>query len=323
MSKEMVISATPHETRVAILEEGQLCEIYVEREKEFALVGSIYKGKVTRVLPGMQSSFVDIGLDSDAFLYVTDFLEEIEDLDHVVTTVEDKEHKIEDQGGQVFTTDSTGHTAAIEPVDVEPAAPITEALPGESISVDDAQPRSSAPPPSSRPPYQSSGPRHDGRPPRGGFQNRGRDNRGGFGRGAGRGRGGRDNRGGRPGGDRPRFGRDLPHSKYASHRPYEPEPEVPGGAPAGNFVPVVLPGENLSRFKDAPAPTPADAASPTLTMESPEIQAQQSFDATATQEFQDPATQSEPQEQQEQQPQVRMLLQQDHPVRDIESYQSR
>ena len=55
MSKEMVISANPHETRVAILEEGQLCEYYVEREKEFALVGSIYKGKVTRVLPGMQA----------------------------------------------------------------------------------------------------------------------------------------------------------------------------------------------------------------------------------------------------------------------------
>ena len=71
MSKEMVISANPHETRVAILEEGQLCEYYVEREKEFALVGSIYKGRVTRVLPGMQSAFVEIGLDSDAFLYVT------------------------------------------------------------------------------------------------------------------------------------------------------------------------------------------------------------------------------------------------------------
>src|ERR1700677_5039712 len=86
MSKEMVISANPHETRVAILEEGQLCEYYVEREKEFALVGSIYKGKVTRVLPGMQSAFVEIGLDSDAFLYVSDFMEEIEELDHVVTT---------------------------------------------------------------------------------------------------------------------------------------------------------------------------------------------------------------------------------------------
>ena len=83
MSKELVISATPHETRVAILEDGQLCEIYIEREKEFALVGSIYKGRVTRVLPGMQSAFVDIGLDSDAFLYVSDFLENLEDYDHV------------------------------------------------------------------------------------------------------------------------------------------------------------------------------------------------------------------------------------------------
>ena len=91
MSKEMVISANPHETRVAILEEGQLCEYYVEREKEFALVGSIYKGKVTRVLPGMQSAFVEIGLDSDAFLYVSDFLEEIEGFDHI--TADDKSAK--------------------------------------------------------------------------------------------------------------------------------------------------------------------------------------------------------------------------------------
>ncbi|HXQ97914.1 MAG TPA: ribonuclease E/G, partial [Candidatus Limnocylindrales bacterium] len=83
MSKELVISATPHETRVAILEDGHLCEIYIEREKEFALVGSIYKGRVTRVLPGMQSAFVDIGRDTDAFLYVSDFLEHLEEYDHV------------------------------------------------------------------------------------------------------------------------------------------------------------------------------------------------------------------------------------------------
>ena len=118
MSKEMVISANPHETRVAILEEGQLCEYYVEREKEFALVGSIYKGKVTRVLPGMQSAFVEIGLDSDAFLYVSDFLEDIEDFDHIVTTVEEKAQKMEAQGGQVFA--APGATApSPEPVDVE------------------------------------------------------------------------------------------------------------------------------------------------------------------------------------------------------------
>jgi Rne/Rng family ribonuclease len=83
MSKELVISAASHERRVAILEEGQLVEIYIEREKEFALVGSIYKGKVTRVLPGMQSAFVDIGLDGDAFLYVSDVFENLEDYDPV------------------------------------------------------------------------------------------------------------------------------------------------------------------------------------------------------------------------------------------------
>src|SRR3989449_10470062 len=95
MSKELVVSATPHESRVAILEDGQLCEIFIEREKEYALVGSIYKGRVTRVLPGMQSAFVDIGLDSDAFLYVSDFLENLEEYDHIVSTVEGKVQKME------------------------------------------------------------------------------------------------------------------------------------------------------------------------------------------------------------------------------------
>src|SRR6201990_2624963 len=79
MSKEICISSTPHETRLAILEDDQLSEIYYERENEYTLAGSIYKGRVTRVLPGMQSAFVDIGLERDAFLYVTDFLEEQED----------------------------------------------------------------------------------------------------------------------------------------------------------------------------------------------------------------------------------------------------
>jgi ribonuclease G len=75
MAKEICISSTPHETRLAILEDDQLAEIYYERENEYTLAGSIYNGRVTRVLPGMQSAFVDIGLERDAFLYVTDFLE--------------------------------------------------------------------------------------------------------------------------------------------------------------------------------------------------------------------------------------------------------
>ena len=79
MTKEIYISSTPHETRLAIVEDEQLVEIHYERENEYSLAGSMYKGKVTRVLPGMQSAFVDIGLERDAFLYVTDFLEDQED----------------------------------------------------------------------------------------------------------------------------------------------------------------------------------------------------------------------------------------------------
>ncbi|MGH9605869.1 MAG: ribonuclease E/G, partial [Terracidiphilus sp.] len=75
MAKEICISSTPHETRLAILEDDQLAEIYYERENEYTLAGSIYNGRVTRVLPGMQSAFVDLGLERDAFLYVTDFIQ--------------------------------------------------------------------------------------------------------------------------------------------------------------------------------------------------------------------------------------------------------
>ena len=85
MAKEICISSTPHETRLAILEDDQLSEIYYERENEYTLAGSIYNGRVTRVLPGMQSAFVDLGLERDAFLYVTDFieLEDQEDADEL------------------------------------------------------------------------------------------------------------------------------------------------------------------------------------------------------------------------------------------------
>src|SRR3984957_6698060 len=87
MNKELFVSSTPHETKVGMVEDDLLAEIYLERENEYTLAGSIYKGRVTRVLPGMQSAFVDIGLERDAFLYVSDFmeLEDSEDLDDVPT----------------------------------------------------------------------------------------------------------------------------------------------------------------------------------------------------------------------------------------------
>ena len=82
MTKELYVSSTPHETKVGLVEDDQLAEVYLERENEYTLAGSIYKGRVTRVLPGMQSAFVDIGLERDAFLYVSDFME-LEDTDEV------------------------------------------------------------------------------------------------------------------------------------------------------------------------------------------------------------------------------------------------
>ena len=89
MSKELVIGSNRHETKVAILEEDQLVEVYFQRENEYSLAGSIHKGRVTRVLPGMQSAFVDVGLERDTFLYVSDFFEEQEDID-TIDTVEEK-----------------------------------------------------------------------------------------------------------------------------------------------------------------------------------------------------------------------------------------
>jgi Rne/Rng family ribonuclease len=274
MSKEMVISVNPHETRVAILEEGQLCEYYVEREREFALVGSIYKGRVTRVLPGMQSAFVEIGLDSDAFLYVSDFMEGVEDLDTVVTTAEEKIQKIEDQGGRAFAEGQPAAAPAVEPADVEPVSEAEvsataphvqeaaepeagghiEPLPGESLSPAAPGEHRPAPPPSfggGRSRFGDRGGRDGGRFGRGGGGGRGR---GRFGRSGGRGRGGdRDRRHGQGG------GRDLPASKYAA--PSASHDEQPSEPVAEGHTPIILPGESLAKYRERPALGPTTTSS--------------------------------------------------------------
>ena len=89
MNKEMIISSNGHETRVAILEDDQLAELFVEREQNRGVVGNVYKGRVSKVLPGMQSSFVDIGLERDGFLYVSD----------VIANLDEYDSDDEDQGG--------------------------------------------------------------------------------------------------------------------------------------------------------------------------------------------------------------------------------
>src|SRR5712691_11643894 len=81
MTKEMIISSNGHETQVAILEDDLVAEICVERERQRGVVGNVYKGRVSKVLPGMQSSFIDIGLERDGFLYVTEVIDTLEEFE--------------------------------------------------------------------------------------------------------------------------------------------------------------------------------------------------------------------------------------------------
>ncbi len=85
MSKELIVSVNGREKKIAIIENDQVTEFYIERgEENQGIVGNIYKGRVMRVLPGMQSAFVDVGLERDAFLYVSDFFDEEEEFERIV-----------------------------------------------------------------------------------------------------------------------------------------------------------------------------------------------------------------------------------------------
>ena len=127
MSKELIVSANRHETRVAVLEDDQVTEVYHQRENEYSLAGSIHKGRVTRVLPGMQSAFVDIGLERDAFLYVSDFFEDNEEYDKIVTSVEEKVLKMEK------APPAPAPPAAAPPVAPVAAEPPVEAPPDVAV----------------------------------------------------------------------------------------------------------------------------------------------------------------------------------------------
>jgi len=230
MSKELVISATRHETRVAVIEDDQPVEVYHQRENEYSLAGSIHKGRVTRVLPGMQSAFVDIGLDRDAFLYVSDFFEDNEEYDKIVTSVEDKVLKL-DRVPQEGVPGIAPVAAAAAPAPVSaPGAPdsgVPEAV---------AEPAEPAVPAGLASPVPISDPRRDDQDRRGRRSRRRRGQKGG--------------------------GRGLPDSKYFSPRPGgEPAPaSLPREAPeapsepqpaAAAFTPedefLVLPGETLAK----------------------------------------------------------------------------
>ncbi len=130
MGKELVISSNRHETKVAMLEDDQLVEVFFQRANEYSLAGSIHKGRVTRVLPGMQSAFVDLGLERDAFLYVSDFFEEHEEYDRIGPGSEERPSRDRDRERErPAQTAPAAEAAAPAPASAEPGgeAPAEEA----------------------------------------------------------------------------------------------------------------------------------------------------------------------------------------------------
>ncbi len=261
MSKELVISANRHETKVALIEDDQLVEVYFQRANEYSLAGSIHKGRVTRVLPGMQSAFVDVGLERDTFLYVSDFLEEHEDFDKITgdeRPVRDRDRD-RDRGGRDRSRDRD--RGGREPREAAPAykPPVqasSEAVPADAAD-DSAVTATSASPVAAaiERPANRSGPVPSGEPEE--RERRGRRSR-----------------------RRRRGGHGFPDSKYASDSPRpgaamepgvaEPEaaaaleaeteaaveaPMTPAWAPSP-VTSIVLPGESLAKYRHAPVREP-------------------------------------------------------------------
>ncbi|MBZ5561376.1 MAG: Rne/Rng family ribonuclease [Acidobacteriia bacterium] len=242
MAKEMFISSSPHETKVAVLEDDQLVEVYYERDTDVGLVGGIYKGRVNRVLPGMQSAFVDIGLERDAFLYVSDFFfEDQEEYDKVFEEAEARATKYTAENPvavAVAEPPKPTESAVAPPASAEPAPPlpppVAEARPNE---VPTPAPGPTAPPEQGTAPPQESREyrRFDPRARR-----RHRRGRGGFG------------------------DRDRDRDREREHR-FTPRPEAPANA---SFE--ILPGESLAKYSHATPEAETSATPPSEITAEPE-----------------------------------------------------
>src|SRR5713101_3400616 len=122
MSNILVINASGQETRVALIEQGTISEYYLERKNEKGIVGNIYKGRVVRVLPGMQAAFVDIGLDKAAFLYVGDIVSD--------PTFPGFSEEMDIKAGSVEGDPLEAEEDLPEPSEDAAAAPMQEPAPG-------------------------------------------------------------------------------------------------------------------------------------------------------------------------------------------------
>ncbi|HET9181160.1 MAG TPA: Rne/Rng family ribonuclease [Candidatus Angelobacter sp.] len=224
MSKELFVSSTPHETKVAVVEDDQLAEIYYERENEYTLAGSIYKGRVTRVLPGMQSAFVNIGLERDAFLYVSDFLldeeEDAEGLDQVVS-----------QSRPLVLGEAQEPSGEATPLEAE------EVIPAELAEEEKAQPETGE--------SEGERPRNEEQGHDGARKWRGRRRRG-------RGRGRFSDREERESPARPVEEVQTEAAPEPAHEERH-ERVHRGSGPDPALEPMVLPGESISKYGGSPA----------------------------------------------------------------------
>src|SRR5438270_2659957 len=228
MSKELVIGSNRHETKVAVLEEDQLVEVYFQRANEYSLAGSIHKGRVTRVLPGMQSAFVDLGLERDTFLYVSDFFEEHDDIDTVVDEKPvrtDRRDRAPSRLPETFSEDGP-RLAEVREI----RSPTPDILTSDRELVE--APGIAAEPPASLADTASGEGRTGGKPDTERFRSGDR-------------RGRRSRR-------RRQRGRGFPENKYAQPEAAErsapiDEPDVDEPAAGGDVI--ILPGESLAKYR--------------------------------------------------------------------------
>ena len=126
MSRELIVSVNGKEKKIAIVENDRVTEFYIERgEQNQGIVGNIYKGRVMRVLPGMQSAFVDIGLERDAFLYVTDFFDEEAEFERIVV---DKSKKVDPETATRAATEHIEQSRVVREHTIEGAQERAEPL---------------------------------------------------------------------------------------------------------------------------------------------------------------------------------------------------
>ncbi len=265
MSKELFIASSPHETKVAVVEDDSLVEVFYQRDTDVGLVGGIYKGRVSRVLPGMQSAFVDIGLERDAFLYVSDFFEDSDEYDRVVADAESRVSKLtatEPQPVEAAVPAAPSESATPEPEATAPPEEPDAEQPAAQASLAPVagatQTESSAPPATPAPPPTEV---RSSQPPSRPWQ----DSPGGKGRRRRRGRG--------------RFGRQSFRDREQERRPAPQSSE----APSTGFE--VLPGESLAKYGQVHTEA-ATAATAALELEAPsdlsEDRPEQEVTASAT-----------------------------------------